>query len=60
MKSMLRRANGLGAPFAVLLGDAELDGGQVELKNLGAHTQERIGRGEVARVLGERLAGAPA
>lgn len=60
MKSMLRRANGLGAPFALLLGDAELDAGEVELKDLGAHAQTRVARGEVARVLGERLVGAPA
>ena len=42
MKAQLRRANSLGARFAVILGDRELDEGIVELKDLAAHSQEKV------------------
>jgi histidyl-tRNA synthetase len=44
IKAQLRRANSLGARFAVILGDRELDEGVVELKDLVAHAQERVAR----------------
>jgi histidyl-tRNA synthetase len=39
LKSMLRRANGMAADVALVLGDSELDQGQVQLKELKAHRQ---------------------
>ncbi|HEY4158243.1 MAG TPA: histidine--tRNA ligase [Polyangiaceae bacterium] len=47
MKSMLRRADGLGATACLVLGDSELDQGVVQLKNLGAHSQEQVARADV-------------
>jgi histidyl-tRNA synthetase len=48
---MLRRADALGARACLLMGDAELDKGVVQLKDLSAHTQEEVPRGAiVARV----------
>jgi histidyl-tRNA synthetase len=40
VKSMLRRANALGARVCVLLGDAELDRGVVKVKDLAGHTEQ--------------------
>ncbi len=37
MKSMLRRANHLGARFVLVLGESELERGVVQLKDFGAH-----------------------
>ena len=52
LKSQLRRANSLGARVALILGESELADNVVQLKDLAAHTQERIGRDEaVAAVL---------
>ena len=39
VKSMLRRANALGARLCLLLGDSELDKGVVKLKDLAAHAE---------------------
>ena len=44
IKAQLRRANSLGARFAVILGDREMDEGVVELKDLVAHSQEKVAR----------------
>lgn len=53
LKSMLRRADGLGARFCIVLGDAELERGAVQLKDLERHTQEELPIGAVvARVAG--------
>jgi histidyl-tRNA synthetase len=40
VKSMLRRANALGARVCLLLGDSELDKGVVQVKDLAAHAEE--------------------
>jgi histidyl-tRNA synthetase len=40
LKSMLRRANAVGARLCVLLGDGELDKGVVKVKDLTAHTEQ--------------------
>ncbi|MFO0666391.1 MAG: histidine--tRNA ligase [Polyangiaceae bacterium] len=42
MKSLLRRANALGAAFAVIIGDRELETGHYGLKDLAAHTQSEL------------------
>ncbi|MCC6664475.1 MAG: histidine--tRNA ligase [Polyangiaceae bacterium] len=53
LKSMLRRADGLGARFCIVLGDAELERGAVQLKDLERHTQEELPiSAVVARVAG--------
>lgn len=52
LKSMLRRADGLGSRFCVVLGDAELERGVAQLKDLAQHSQEEVPLGElVARVV---------
>jgi histidyl-tRNA synthetase len=50
-KSMLRRADALGAGACIIIGDSELGRAVVKLKDLSAHTQEEVPRSEiVARV----------
>ncbi len=52
MKSMLRRADGLGAQLCVVIGDSEVEQNQVQLKDLAAHSQEQVPRGDaVARIV---------
>lgn len=46
MKSMLRRADGLGAKVCLVIGDSEVDQGQVQIKDLAAHTQEQVSRAD--------------
>lgn len=60
VKAQLRRANTLGARFAVILGDREIDEGIVELKDLGGHTQEKVARADLARHLAQRVGEPPA
>jgi histidyl-tRNA synthetase len=55
LKSMLRRANATGATFCVILGDAELERGEVQVKDLVLRTQEDLSRTEVARILADRI-----
>jgi histidyl-tRNA synthetase len=43
----------------VILGDAELEAGQVELKDLGARTQEKVARADIVRILAERTKATP-
>jgi histidyl-tRNA synthetase len=56
MKSLLRRANGVGARYCVILGDAELDGGVVKLKDLTGHAEEELPRGSAVDVIVQRMA----
>jgi histidyl-tRNA synthetase len=49
LKSMLRRANAVGAKKAIVIGDGELDRGVVQLKDLEAHAQRDVPRAELAR-----------
>ena len=52
MKSMLRRADGLGARVCVVIGDSEVEQNQVQIKDLAAHTQEPVPRADaVARIV---------
>jgi histidyl-tRNA synthetase len=52
MKSMLRRADGLGAQLCVVIGDSEVEQNQVQLKDLAAHSQEQVPRADVvARIV---------
>jgi histidyl-tRNA synthetase len=60
MKSMLRRANGLGARLAIILGDQEIAEGVVQLKDLTANAQERVPRDQIASLVAERLSRMPA
>jgi len=52
LKSMLRKANAGGARFCVVIGEAELARGVVQLKDLTHHEQEEV----PFATLGERLA----
>ncbi|HKY37937.1 MAG TPA: histidine--tRNA ligase [Polyangiaceae bacterium] len=59
MKSMLRRADSLGARVCLVIGDSEVQAKQVQVKDLASHTQELCPRAEVvSKVLG-LLASAP-
>jgi histidyl-tRNA synthetase len=58
LKSMLRRANALGARVALVLGDQELSTGVVQLKDLSGHAQETVARERVVAVIADRLLGA--
>lgn len=49
MKSQMRRANKLGFRFAAIIGDDELAGGVVALKNLGDGSQEPVPFAELAK-----------
>jgi histidyl-tRNA synthetase len=61
LKSQMKRADRLGAPLVLILGEDELTRGQVTVKRLATSTQEPIARGEaVALVAGERTARAAA
>jgi histidyl-tRNA synthetase len=55
LKSMLRRANAMGATYCLVLGEAELAQGTVQVKDLAAHTQEDLSRTDVARILADRI-----
>jgi histidyl-tRNA synthetase len=55
LKSQLRRANTLGSRMVLILGDAELAEDVVQVKDLEAHTQERMPRAQALRVVVDRL-----
>ncbi|WP_437283474.1 histidine--tRNA ligase [Sorangium sp. So ce375] len=54
LKAMLRRADALGARLCVILGDAEVERGVLQIKDLVAHVQEEIPLEGAARVLADR------
>ncbi len=58
LKSQLRRANALGARIVLILGESELSEGVVQMKDLEAHTQERVVREAVVRAVSDRLTAA--
>ena len=60
MKSMLRRADGLGARWCVVIGDSEVEQNQVQLKDLAAHAQEQVPRADAVARIVSVLASAPA
>jgi histidyl-tRNA synthetase len=52
LKSMLRRANTMGARFCLVFGDAELERGMVQLKDLSGHEQNDLETNEaIARIV---------
>jgi histidyl-tRNA synthetase len=59
MKSMLRRADSLGARVCLVIGDAEVQAQQVQIKDLAAHSQELCARGDVVSKVSQILASAP-
>lgn len=58
LKSQLRRANTLGARMVLILGDSELAEHVVQVKDLEAHTQERMPVAEAVRIVVDRLVAA--
>jgi histidyl-tRNA synthetase len=58
LKSQLRRANALGSRMVLILGDSELAEKVVQVKDLEAHTQERMPREQAIRVVVDRLVAA--
>jgi histidyl-tRNA synthetase len=55
LKSQLRRADKTGAPFVVILGDEELEKGEVVLRDMRHQSQERVPRDRVGDILLRRL-----
>ncbi|MGH7270567.1 MAG: histidine--tRNA ligase [Polyangiaceae bacterium] len=58
LKSQLRRANVLGARIVLILGESELAEGVIQVKDLAAHTQERLDRSQALRIVVDRLVAA--
>jgi histidyl-tRNA synthetase len=56
LKSLLRRADSLGARLCVVIGDTELERGVVALKDLSAKTQNEVSRGALAQTVVALLA----
>ncbi len=55
LKSMLRRADALGARLAIVIGDSEIERGVVQLKDLAQHSQEELLLEAVVDHVSERL-----
>jgi len=55
LKAQLRRANALGARVILILGDDELAEGVVQVKDLDAHSQDRMDREQAVRIVVDRL-----
>jgi len=55
VKAMLRRANAMGARFALLLGEDELQSGAVTVKDLLARAQERVVNSDLLAHINQRL-----
>jgi len=51
MKKRLSRANDAGASFALIIGDAELDRGEAQIKNLGTGEQQSVALDRAAETL---------
>src|SRR6476620_7503325 len=51
MKKRLSRANDSRAAYALIIGDVELDSGEVQLKNLSSGEQRSVGFGQIAEAL---------
>ena len=51
MKKRLSRANDSGAAYALIIGDDELDSGEVQLKNLATGEQRKLGFDKIAEAL---------
>lgn len=59
MKSMLRRADSLGSRVCLVLGDSEVESGQVQIKDLASHSQALCPRADVVETVARILASAP-
>jgi histidyl-tRNA synthetase len=59
LKSQLRRANAVGARMVLILGERELAEGVVQVKDLAAHTEERLALAQAPQGVVERLSAAP-
>jgi histidyl-tRNA synthetase len=59
MKSMLRRADSLGARVCLVIGDSEVQSQQVQVKDLASHSQELCARADVLSTVTRILASAP-
>jgi histidyl-tRNA synthetase len=55
IKSLLRRADTLGARYCVILGDGEIQRGVAQVKDLAGHTQSEISLETAAASLAERV-----
>ncbi|MDP8999244.1 MAG: histidine--tRNA ligase [Myxococcota bacterium] len=58
LKSQLRRADALGARVVLILGESELLEGVVQVKDLDAHTEERMPPAQAIRVVVDRCVAA--
>jgi histidyl-tRNA synthetase len=59
MKSMLRRADSLGARVCLVIGDSEVSAQQVQVKDLASHSQELCARADVVATVARLLASTP-
>ncbi len=59
LKAQLRRANAVGASFAVIAGDDEVAKGVVQLKDLRAQSQETVGVADLVATLRRKLEATP-
>jgi len=59
MKSMLRRADSLGARVCLVIGDTEAQSQQVQVKDLASHSQELCARADVLSTVARIMASAP-
>jgi histidyl-tRNA synthetase len=55
LRGQLRRANTLGARVVLILGESELSEGAVQVKDLDAHSEERMPRDQAVRIVVDRL-----
>jgi histidyl-tRNA synthetase len=55
LKALLRRASGLGARLALIVGDDEIASGSVQVKDLGAQQQEKVPRERAVAYVAEKL-----
>jgi histidyl-tRNA synthetase len=55
LKAQLRRASGVGARFALIVGEAEVEKGLVQVKDLQRESQETVARADVVATLRRKL-----
>jgi len=55
LKAVLRRASGLGAKIALIVGDDEIASASVQVKDLGAQQQEKVSRERAVEYVVEKL-----
>ena len=55
LKSQMRRADKIGANIVLILGEDEINQGQVQLKNLRDKTQQSVSRADIASTLAKAL-----